>query len=69
MVSVRDSCLRCLQILVNFVDVESKRLWVAKFDIVCENRKLAEAMWEDAGLGNRGLETLAEDLLQAYMSG
>ena len=53
-VSIRDGCLRSLQILVNFVDVESerfvKRLWVAKFDIVRENRKLAETLWDSPGL-------------------
>ena len=69
-VSVRDGCLRSLRTLVTFVDPESerfvKRLWVAKFDIVAENRKLADTLWEDAGLEDHGHKSLAEDLLKVY---
>ena len=41
-----------------------KRLWVAKFDVVKENRKLADVLWEEAGLENHSHHCLAEDLLK-----
>ena len=41
-----------------------KRLWAAKFDIVAENRKLADSLWSDAGLEDHTHKSLAEDLLK-----
>ena len=51
---------KCLTALIRFV----KRLWAAKFDIVAENRKLADSLWLDAGLEDHSHKSLAEDLLK-----
>ena len=66
-VSVRDACLRGLQILTSR-DQGTKsdhlihRAWVAKFDIVPENRLLADQLWDAANF--ECYSSLSQDLLE-----
>lgn len=78
--SIRDAALRSLQILVRMLPTKmtnpeqylklTRRIWVAKHDIVTENREGADKLWSAAKLSTSEdglLQCLVDDLVESCL--